>query len=135
VGFLDKLNKTVGSLREQVEKSGVVDKVKAAAQQAGSSGSASATTSAPASGPQPVAEGADLADKQWWPTAADVSAISGVDVGEPEPIETAAADGDAQFLCYVGCADAPFYASASSPGVDESKTTERILRKLLDWPE
>ena len=199
VGFLDKLNKAVGSVKEQVEKSGVVDKVKEAAQRAQEGASTGGASSAPvsprAAEPRSVAEGADLADKKWWPTATDVGAITGVSVGEPEPIETsdtfgsryvgsdsrgtftfelhcvredsmvaagsapawidpraaaherhhevanlgdyavAAADGGSHFVCYVGCADALFYAEATSPGVDESKATEGILRKLLDWPE
>jgi hypothetical protein len=192
VGFLDKLNKAAQSVKTQVEQSGVLDKVKEATARGGSSGS---PTSPSVSGePQSVAEGADLADKKWWPTATDVATISGVPVGAPVDVETpesfgwrftgsdargaytfeihcvredsmvaagsarawidphaaahgrhepianlgdyavAAADGDARFVCYCGVGDALFYVEATSPGVDEGKAVEGIMRKLLDWP-
>ncbi|MFN8037049.1 MAG: hypothetical protein U0V73_14030 [Acidimicrobiia bacterium] len=90
MGFLDSLKKTASSLKDQVEQSGVVDKLKEAASGAGQSSSGTWVPPAPLTenpAHTQVAEGGDLSDALRWIGYEDVAAITGFGVAPGQAVQ------------------------------------------------
>ena len=84
MGLLDNNKKTAASIKDQVEQSGVADKVRAAADDIRNT----APPPPPSTSAQ-VSGGGDLSDPVRWMAPADMTAITGVPVGPGTPVRTA----------------------------------------------
>jgi len=90
MGFFDEIKKTAASIKEQVDKSGVLGQIRDVA--GGVTGGAGPTdAAAPTTPPAGTGDvwGCGSADPLRWISVADVSAITGVAVGPGAPTDTA----------------------------------------------
>lgn len=146
MGFLDKLNRAVDNIKEQVEQSVVYDRVRDVADRARTAGMPPSGPATGWAGPGSVAAGADLADRRWWPTAADVGALTGLPLGPPEYFDTpdtygvrfAGADGRGIYTFDLHCVreDSMVAAGGQRPWIDHNASARersRVIPGLGDY--